>query len=58
MKIILEMFLKNGEHHNTMATRKGTKEQTTINKTLHKKLKNEKHEPTLKTGVKSGAHEG
>jgi hypothetical protein len=34
------------------------KEQTTIYKTLHRKLKIERHEPHLKPGVNSGAPEG
>ena len=51
------VFKKNGKYHNTMAMRKGTKEQTIIYKT-YKKIKNEKHGPTLKTGVDSGATEG
>jgi hypothetical protein len=36
-----------------MAKRKRTKGQTTIYKTLHRKLKIEQHEPT-KTGVELG----
>ena len=34
------------------------KGQTTIYKTLHRKLKIEKHEPHQKSGVNSGAPEG
>ena len=58
MKIIPEMFLKNGKCHNILATSKRTKEQTPIYKTLHIKLNNEKHEPTHKTRVNSIAAKG
>jgi hypothetical protein len=51
-------FFKNGKCHNILATRKRTKEQTPIYKTLHIKLINEKHEPTHKTRVNSCAAEG
>jgi hypothetical protein len=39
-----------------MSTKK--KGQTTIYKTLHKKLKIEQHKPHLKPGVNSGPPEG
>jgi hypothetical protein len=35
-----------------------TKEQTTIYKRSHRKLKIEQHEPHQKSGVNSGAQEG
>jgi len=35
-----------------------TKGQTMIEKTLHRKLKTEQHEPISKSGVNSGAPEG
>ena len=38
-------FKKSLTDNNTMAKRKGTKEHTTIYKTLHRKLNIEKHEP-------------
>ena len=41
-----------------MTKRKGTKGQTTIYKTLHRKLKIEQHEPHWKPGMNSGAPEG
>jgi hypothetical protein len=42
-----------------MATRKTTKEQTMIYKTLHRKLKVEPHKPpTIKIGLNSCAPEG
>ena len=41
-----------------MAKRKGTKEQTIIYKTLHRKVKIELHEPHLKPEVNSGVSEG
>jgi hypothetical protein len=40
-----------GRTDNTMAKRKKTKGQTTIYKTLHRKLKIEQHRTSLKTGV-------
>jgi hypothetical protein len=40
---------------NTMAKRKRTKGQTTSYKTLHRKLKIERHEPHKKAGVNFGA---
>ena len=43
---------------NTMANRKRTKGKTTIYKTLHRKLKIEKHEPHSEPVVNSGAPEG
>ena len=43
---------------NTMTKRKRTKGQTTIYKTLHKKLKIDQHEPHQKPGMNSSAPEG
>ena len=43
---------------NAMVKRKETKEQTTIYKRSHRKLKIEQHEPHQKSGVNSGAQEG
>jgi hypothetical protein len=43
---------------NTMAKRKRTKEQTTIDKTLHRKSKDRTKRTPLKTGVNSGVPEG
>jgi hypothetical protein len=37
--------------YNTMAKRKRTKGQTTIYKTVHRKLKMEQHEPTKNRGL-------
>jgi len=44
------------KHYNSQ--RKGTKWQTTIYNTVHRKLKIEQHEPHLKLGMISGAPEG
>jgi len=41
-----------------MTKTKRTKGQTTIYKTLHRKLKIEQHEPHKKPGVNSAPHEG
>jgi hypothetical protein len=43
---------------NAMVNGKETKEQTTIYKRSHRKLKIEQHEPHQKSGVNSGAQEG
>ena len=48
----------NRKTDNTMTERKRTKGQTTIYKTLDRKLQIEQHEPHLKPGVNSGAPEG
>ena len=41
--------------YNTMAERKRTRKQTMFDKTLHRKLKNEQHEPNVKLVMNSGA---
>jgi hypothetical protein len=43
---------------NTIAKRKSTKWQTTIYKTLHRKLKIKQREPHLRQRVNTGALEG
>jgi hypothetical protein len=43
--IVLEKFNRRWRDDNTMTKRKGRKDQTMIYKTLHRKLKIEKHEP-------------
>jgi hypothetical protein len=40
---------------NTMTKTKKTKRQTTIDKTLHRKLENEQHDPHKTTGVNSNS---
>jgi hypothetical protein len=42
----------------TMSKRKRTKEQTTIDKTLHRKSKDRTKRTPLKTGVNAGVPEG
>ena len=44
--------------YNTMTKRKRTKGQTTIYKTLHRKLKMEQHEPTKNRGLTSVLSKG
>ena len=41
---------KKNRQHNTMGKRKTTKEQTTIHKTLHRKLKSRNTNPAKKRG--------
>ena len=49
-------FVNRRRTDNTMA-KKGTKVQTMVNKTLHRKLKIKQHKPNKKSGVNSHAPE-